>query len=400
MLTVLAIDKAKPRDKPYTLADGAGLHLFINPNGAKLWRFRFRFGGKANMLSFGSYPEVSLASAREKRDEARKLLASGASPAVKRKDDKRAQAFAAENTFGAAASDYIKKLEDEQRSPATLKKNRWLLEDLAAPLSPKPLSQIKAPEILVLLKSVEKQGFRETAHRLRGTIGRVFRFAIANLKTDADPTYALRGALLGKIVKHRAAITDEDDFAQLLRDLDAYTEARTTTKQALQFIVLTMCRPGEARLMRKSEVNWIKATWSIPAERMKMRREFQIPLSRQALAVLRQVWDTSQDYVFPSMKSPFKPMSDNTFNKALRLMGYTGDVQVAHGFRTSASTIMNERHMAAPDVIEVALSHQDHDEVRRTYNRAQYFRERTKLMQEWADLLDQLRGQSLQRARS
>jgi integrase len=389
-LSSFAIDRAKPKAKPYKLSDGEGLYLFIQPNGSKWWRFRYQFERKEKMLSFGTYPEVSLKSARDKRADARKLVAEGVDPSEQRRANQAAAVLAATNTFGVAAEDYLKKLKEEGRAPATLKKNRWLLTELAAPLTKRPITEIKPAEILGLCKALEKTGKRETAHRLRSSIGSVFRFAIANLKAEADPTYALRGALLQPQVTHRPAITDEDRLGKLLADIEQY-QGRSVVAEALRFIALTLCRPVEARLMRKKEINWIKAVWTIPAERMKMRREFQVPLSTQALAVLRKVWDSSQDIVFPSQMSLRKPMSDNTFNKALRIIGYDGQTHVAHGFRTSASTIMNERHMAPPDVIEVALAHQDEDEVRRAYNRAQYLAERTKLMQEWADLLDELK---------
>src|SRR5947209_8956945 len=353
-LTLFAIQNAKPKEKPYKLSDGEGLHLLVQSNGSKWWRFRYQFAGKEKMLSFGTYPEVSLASARTQRNEARTLVAEGTNPSQQRKTEKVAAATAAENTFGAIAADYLKKLEDEGKAEATIEKNRWLLEDLASPLAHRPASEIKPAEILALLKIVEKRGHRETAHRLRGTIGSVYRFAIANLKVENEPTYPLRGALLQPNVRHRPGITDEVRLGELLRSIDAYEGRSPVVRAALQFEALTFCRPVEARLMLKTEVNWLKATWIIPAERMKMRRAFQVPLSRQALDVLRSVWEIPSELVFPSMYSLRKPMSDNALNKALRKMGYSGNEHVAHGFRTSASTILNERGYL-PDVIEVAL---------------------------------------------
>ena len=396
-LTLFALQNAKPKEKPHKLSDGDGLHLLVQPNGSKLWRFRYQFGGKEKMLSFGTFPEVSLAAARTKRHEARTLIAAGSDPSQQRKTEKIAASTAAENTFGAIAADYLKKLEDEGKAEATVEKNRWLLEDLAAPLAHRPASEIKPAEILSLLKQVEKRGHRETAHRLRGTIGSTYRFAIANLKVENDPTYPLRGALLQPNVRHRPGITDEVRLGELLRSIDGYEGRSPMVRRALQFEALTFCRPVEARLMRKVEVNWLKATWVIPAERMKMRRPFQVPISRQALDILRTVWETPSELVFPSMYSLRKPMSDNTLNSALRKMGYSGSEHVAHGFRTSASTILNERGYP-PDVIEVALAHQDEDEVRRAYNRAEYWPERVKMLQEWADLLDQFRQQAAARS--
>lgn len=208
VLTVFAIEKAKPREKPYKLSDGGGLSLLVEPNGSKLWRFRYRFGGKENMLAFGPFPAVTLGSARDKRDAARRLIAEGIDPSQQRKDQKAANAEVAKNTFGIIAAEYVAKLKAEGAAESTLSKNTWLLEDLAAPLMARPITEIKPAEILELLRRIEKSGRRDTARRLRGTIGSVYRYAIATLRAENDPTYALRGALLQPIVQHRAAITD------------------------------------------------------------------------------------------------------------------------------------------------------------------------------------------------
>lgn len=396
VLTVFAVEKAKPRDKPYLLTDGNGLHLLVNPNGSKLWRLRYRFGGKQNMLGLGSFPEVTLAQARDRRDEARRLLAQGKNPSQERKTEKLATTTAAQNTFGVIAGEYLAKMKEEVAAESTLSKNKWLLEDLAAPLTSRPITEITPAEILDVLKKIEKSGRRDTARRLRGTIGSVYRFAIANLKATNDPTYPLRGALLKPNTQHRAAITDERPLGALMRSIDEY-DGWPTLKAALLFLVLTMTRPGEVRHMRRSEIIWPKATWRIPAERMKMRREFDVPLSRQALEMLRSVWGLSEGegLVFPSVRSAVKPLSENAMNAALRRMGYSKDEVTAHGFRSSASTILNERRAADSEVIEVALAHQDEDEVRRAYNRAQYWPERVKLLQDWADLLDKFREDSM-----
>lgn len=394
MLTHIAIDKAKSQDKPFKLSDGDGLHLLIEPSGSKLWRFRYRFLGKENMLTFGRWPDVSLAEARQKRDDARKLLVNGINPSQKRKTDKLTAAVASRNTFGAVAEDYIAKLEAEGKAAATIGKRRWFLQDLAKPLTDRPIADITPHEILELLKKIERTGRRETARRLRGTIGGVFRLAIATLRATNDPTYPLRGALMQPVVQHRAAITDERDLGALMVCIDEH-DGWETLRAALLFLALTMSRPGDVRHMKKSEVVFPKALWRIPAERMKMRRPHDVPLSMQALAVLRSIWDfSSHELVFPSLRSPLKPLSENAMNSALRRMGYAKDEVTAHGFRSSASTILNERGYS-PDVIEAALAHQDEDEVRRAYNRATYLPERIKLMQDWADLLDDFRQLAL-----
>ncbi len=390
MLTQYVLTNAKPKAKPYKLTDGDGLHLLIQPGGSKLWRFRYRFNGKENMLAFGSFPEVPLADARTKRDNARKALAKGEDPSQKKKADKLAAGIAAANTFSAVTNEYIDKLKADGLAEITLDKKRWLLLDLASPLATRPIADITAAEILDILRRLEKNGRRESAHRLRGTIGAVFRFAIATLRATADPTYALRGALSKPQVIHRAAITDERQLGALMQCIDEH-DGWPTLRAALQLLALTMTRPGEVRHMRKPEIDLERAVWRIPPERMKMRRPHDVPLSRQALAVLEGIWGASTgELVLPSLRSNLKPLSENAMNSALRRMGYTKEEVTAHGFRSSASTILNERGWN-PDVIEAALAHQDEDEVRRAYNRAVYWPERVKMLQAWADLLDEFR---------
>jgi len=393
-LTHTEVLNARKRDAAYKLSDGDSLYLHVQPSGSKLWRFRYRYLGKENMLALGSFPEVSLAAARTKRDDAKKLLADGTDPSAQRKLNKIAAAVAAANTFGAIASEYLERLEEKNSAEMTIVKNRWLLEVLAAPLKNRPISSITPAEILIVLQKIEKSGRRESARRLRGVIGSVFRFAVATLRAKDDPTYALRGALLPPVVQHRPAITDEVQLGGLMRNIDQY-DGWPTLKAALLLLALTMTRPGDVRYMRRSEIIFPKALWRIPAERMKMRRPHDVPLSRQALMVIRSVWDLSaSDLVLPSIRSLTTPLSENALNSALRRMGYTKDEVCAHGFRSSASTILNERGFN-PDVIEAALAHQDEDEVRRAYNRTTYLKERITLMQEWADLLDLFREQKV-----
>jgi integrase len=396
MLTQFAVAHAKPKEKPYKLSDGFGLHLLVTTAGAKQWRFRYRFAGKENMLGFGSFPEVSIIDAREQREAARKILRQGQDPAAQRKQEKLAKATAAGNTFGAVAAEYIHSLRQLHRGERTIEKADWLLNRVAAPLSKRPITEITPAEILALLKKLEKAGKRATAKTLRGAIGSVFRFAIAHLKASADPTAALKGALLQPLVKHRAAITDETELGGLLRDIEDYN-GWEPLKDALQFLALTMTRPGDVRFMTRQEVIFPRAIWRIPAERMTMRRQFDVPLSNQALEILRRVWRYSEgfDLVFPSPRSRQKALSENTFVATLRRMGYSKQEMSAHGFRSSASTILNERRMADPEVIEHALAHEDEDEVRAAYNRSTYWPQRVKLMQEWADLMDEFRSAAI-----
>jgi integrase len=390
-LTHFVIENAKRAEKQFKLSDGGGLYLVVQPSGTKLWRMKYSFLGKERSLSMGMYPAVSLAEARERRDQARKLLATGVDPSVQKKLDRIARETAARTTFALVAEEYVENLRLRGRAEITVAKNRWLLERLAAPIAGRPIAEITAAEVLDLLKRVERSGKRETARRMRSTISAVFRFAVATLRASSDPTYALRGALVPPNVKPRAAITDERQLGGLLRSIDEY-HGWPTLKAALKFCALTFARPGEVRGARRSEFNFEKAVWRISAERTKMRRPHDIPLSRQALAVLREVWPMSaeSELVFPSIISPKKWLSENSFNSVLRRMGYTQEEMTSHGFRSSASTILNERGFN-PDVIEAALGHQSDNPVRRAYNRAIYWPERVALMQTWADMLDEFR---------
>jgi integrase len=391
VLTDFAIRAAKARERPYKLADGGGLYVAVQPSGAKLWRLKYRFCGKEKVLSFGPYPTIPLAIAREKRNEAKKLLLSGTDPSLQKKLDRIAAEKAAQNTFGALAAEHLENLAASGTAETTMTKNRWMLQVLAAPLSRRPIAQVAPIEVLDVLKRIEKSGRRETARKLRGAIGSVFRYAIVTLRATNDPTAPLRGALLKPNVQHRPAITDESRLGMLMCSIDEY-DGWPTLRAALQLLALTMTRPGDVRGMRRSEINFEKALWRIPAERMKMRRPHDVPLSRQALEILRDIWPLSDhgDLVLPSIRSSKRPLSENAMNSALRRMGYQKHEMTSHGFRSTASTILNERGFN-PDVIEAALAHQDEDAVRRAYNRATYLPERTKLMQEWADLLDTFR---------
>jgi integrase len=396
MLTALGIEKLKSKEKPYKVSDGNQLSLLVKPAGGKHWRLRYHFGGKEKMLSLGSFPSVSLADARAKRDDALTMLASGIDPSEQKKQDKLVAEVAGRNTFCAIADEYLDRLKASGVTDGTVKRNRWLLLTLAGPLAKRPIAKITPVEILVLLQKYEKAGMRVTARRLRGIIGAVFRLAIATLRATTDPTYALRGAIATPVVIHRPAITDERQLGALMAAIDS-SEGWPTLKAALQFLALTMVRPNEVRHMRRNEVIWPSAMWRIPAARMKMRRPHDVSLSRQAVAVLHQVWPltTGENLVFPSIRSIRRPLSENGFNSVLRKLGYASDEMCAHGFRSSASTIMNERGYDAR-VIEAALAHEDENKVRGAYNRARYLEERKRLLQDWADLLDQFKLPAVQ----
>ncbi|MGD0184016.1 MAG: integrase arm-type DNA-binding domain-containing protein [Roseiarcus sp.] len=391
-LTQFDLKNAKPAETAYKLSDGGGLHLLVKPNGARLWRMKYRFLGKEQLLSFGAYPLFSLAEARAKRDEAKKLIASGVDPSVKKKGDRLDAQRAAANTFGLIAGEFVANLEANGAATPTLNKNKWLLEEVAAPLASRPIADITPAELLDLLKRIERSGRRETARRLRATISAVFRLAIVTLRATTDPTSALKGALLRPQVQHRAAITDEKKLGGLLRSLDEF-DGWPTLRAAMLFTALSCARPGEVRGARRAEFDFEKTIWRIPEERTKMRRPHDVPLSRQSVAVLKEIWPMSDygDLVFPSIRSSKKMLSENAMNSALRRLGYTQDEMTSHGFRSTASTILNERGIR-PDVIEAVLGHQSENVVRRAYNRATYWPERVALMQEWADMLDEFRA--------
>ena len=353
---------------------------------------KYRFAGREKLLSFGTYPMITLAEARDQRDEAKKLLLRLIDPGEQRRQAKVDAVITANNTFGFIVAEYLTNKQDSDAASSTMSKNRWLLENLAAPLANRPIAQITAAEILQLLKRIEKSGRRETARRLRGMIGSVFRYAIVTLRATADPTTATHGALLAPKVTNRAAIVDEKQLGGLMRAIDDY-DGWPTVAAAMKFTALTFARPGEVRGAIRKEIDFENAVWRISAERTKMRRPHEVPLSPQAIAVLRDIWPQSDhaELIFPSIRTNRRPLSDMAMNSALRRMGYTKDEMTAHGFRATASTILNSRGHN-PDVIEAALGHLDDNEIRRVYNRAKYWPERQKLMADWADLLDTFRA--------
>jgi integrase len=381
-LSDLKIRKLKQQDKPYRL---------VRPSGSKAWQFRYQFMGKEKLLSLGSYPIVGLADARKKRDEAKQLLSDGIDPSVQKQLDRISAETKARMTFKEVADEYYASLVDRELAPVTLRKKRWQIDDLSKPLHNRPIDQISAAELLHLLKAIEKSGRRETAKKLRATFSAVFRLAMVTMRAQADPSAALKDALLPPKVKGRAAITDEKEFGELLRRLDEYT-GWPVIPAAMKLQILTCTRPGEARGAKYQEFDVEKRTWTIPAERMKMRRAHQVPLSRQAFELVMEHWpEGDYELIFPSLNSKRKWLSENAFNTVLRRLGYSGEEVTAHGFRVTASTFLNAREYN-PDVIEAVLAHQDTNAIRRTYNRTTYWEQRVQLMQEWADLLDELKS--------
>ena len=382
-LSPVAARNAGPKDKPYKLADGGGLALLVSPNGSKFWRLRYHHMGSEKMMTLGPYPAVGLGDARLRRDEAKKLLSSGIDPSQKRQQDKAEAIKQRETTFGLLAAEFIARMKASKAAEATISKTTWLLEDLAKPLAARPIADIIPAEVLAVLQKVEKSGRRESARRLRGVIGAVFRHAVITQRAAADPTQVLKGALLRPIVQNRAAIVDEGKLGHLLRTIDGYDGWPTITA-SLKFLALTLARPGEVRGARRGEINFDKPLWRIPAERTKMRRPQDVSLSRQAIAVLKDIWPLSEhgELIFPSIRSKQRPLSENALNSALRRMGFGPQEMTGHGFRATGSTVLNERQFN-PDVIEAALGHQPENEIRRVYNRAGYWSERVELMRRW-----------------
>jgi len=392
MLTQLQITAAKPSGKPYTLSDGHGLALAVQPTGAKLWRFRYRYGGIAKTLHIGPWPMVSLADAREKCREARITVAAGQDPVLEKKRAKNTAKFAVATSFKEVALEWVAKCEREGRADVTLDKIHWLL-GMAYPLiGSHPIDAITPTEALSVLRKVEAKGRYESARRMRSVLGRVFRYGIATARCHRDVAADLRGALTTPRTSHHAAITDPDEVGILLRSIDVYS-GQDVTRMALRLSPHLFVRPGELRQAEWSEIDVEKAIWCIPVEKTKMRRALRVPLSRQALAIIEELRDLSghRQYLFPCMGSPKRPMSENGVNQALRRMGYDSDEMTAHGFRAMAATLLNEMGRWNPDAIERQLAHQEASSVRRAYARGEYWDERVMMMQHWSDYLDGLR---------
>ena len=392
-LTNTAVKAARPQAKPYKLYDEKGLFLLVEPSGAQLWRLKYRFQGKEKKLAIGRYPELGLREARDKRDEARSLLAVGTDPGQKKKDDRLTQAVQSANTFQAVAEEYIAKKTREGLAEVTLTKARWLLRLLAAKIGSRPIAQITAPELLVALRRVEGQDKLETARRMRSFAGRVFRYGLATGRCERNIAADLQGALTTPTVTHRAAILKPAAVGSLLRAIEGYT-GQPSTALALRLAPHVFVRPGELRHAEWQEIDFDKAVWTIPGSKMKMGKDHQVPLSRQVVAILHEarLFSAGEGYVFPSLSSAKRTISENTLNGALRRLGFRGDQMTAHGFRAMASTLLNESGQWNPDAIERALAHGQDNGVRAAYHRGAYWDERVRMAQWWSDYLDTLRA--------
>jgi integrase len=388
MLIDTAIKAAKPREKQWKLFDQHGLYLLITPKGQRYWRLKYRFEGTEKTLSFGVYPEVTLRDARDKRDDARKLLRNKIDPGAKRQAEKSATG----DSFEAVAREWFARFSPKWAPGHSSKLIRRLELYVFGWIGGRPISKIEPPEVLACIRRVEAKGNLETAHRALQVCGRVFRYAVQTGRANRDPTADLRGAIPPADENHFASFTDPKDLGELLRAIDSY-KGSLVVRCALRLAPLVFVRPGELRGAEWSEIKFESNEWRIRPERMKMRQQHIVPLSRQAIEILREIQPlTGRDkFVFPSARDKKRALSDNALLAALRRMGFEQGSVTVHGFRHSASTLLNEQGWNG-DAIERQLSHGERDAVRAAYNYAEHLPERRKMMQSWADYCDALRS--------
>jgi len=391
-LTDLQVKNAKPRDKDFKLSDGFGLHLLVTMTGGKLWRFQYRYAGKQKLLALGAYPSITLADARQAREDARKLLANGVDPGESRKAARIANAVEAKNIFEAIAREWHAKNYSSWVPTHGDQVLRRLEMDIFPVIGGRPIAELRASDVLQALQPIETRGAVETAHRVKQSIGQVFRYAVATGRAERDPTGDLKGALAKVQSDHHAAIIEPSKVGELLRSIDGY-EGSFIVKCALRLAPLVFVRPGELRTAEWKEIDMDAAVWSIPAEKMKMKQPHMVPLATQAIAILRELHPLTGGgrYLFPCHRSTARALSNNAINAALRRMGYGKDEMTGHGFRAMARTLMDEVLQIRPDFIEHQLAHAVRDPNGRAYNRTAHLAERKKMMQSWAGYLDELK---------
>ncbi len=390
-LTDTKIFKTKPAKKQISLFDGGGLFLLIVPSGGKLWRFKYQFNRKSKMLSMGRYPEISLKEARQRRAAAREQLAHGIDPAAARKAQK--ESDAKEDTFESIAREWMTEINKNHKTRTRETILARLENDVFPYIGKIPITDIKAPDVLKVLRRIESRGIIESTHRTRSICGRVFRYAISTGRADRDVTVDLRGAIQPVKTIHRAAITEPRKVGELLRAIDGY-QGSFIVQCAMKIAPLVFVRPGELRHAEWSEIDFENAMWNIPAGKMKMKTPHLVPLSKQAIEILKELKKLTGRgrYLFPSGRSFDRAMSDNAILAAIRRMGYDRDEMTGHGFRAMARTLLDEVLNVRPDYIEHQLAHAVKDPLGRAYNRTQHLKERKKMMQTWADYLDGLRN--------
>jgi len=384
------VRNVKAGEKPIKLSDGGGLFLLVQPNGAKGWRLAYRFEGKQKLLSLGIYPAVTLKDAREKREELKRQLAKGIDPSAVRKAVKWAEG----DTFEALAREWFNKFSASWAKGHAEKIIRRLERDIFPWIGKRPTKEISPPELLAVLRRIEARGAVETAHRAMQNCGQIFRYGIATGRAEREPAADLRGAIPPTKVQHHPSVKDPKAIAKLLKAIDGY-EGTIVARCALQLAPLVFVRPGELRHAEWSEIDLELADWRIPAAKMKMKEPHIVPLSSQACAILEELRPlTGQGkYVFPGVRGPKRPMSENTVNAALRRLGYEKDEMTGHGFRSIASTTLHELGWPSA-VIERQLAHGERNKVKAAYNFAEHLAERRKMMQAWANHLDQLKNAS------
>jgi integrase len=394
-LTDVGIRNAKPGAKAVKLTDGGGMFLLVTPAGGKLWRLKYRIDGREKLLALGAYPEIGLGEARRRREEARELIALGKDPSREKQREKARARTQAADTFKAICDEYCEKRRRDGIkgwAPATATRSEYLLSLVCGSIGKLPVGEIEPADVLTAIRRIEGKGKLESARRSLQLAGAVFRYAVATARLTSDPTRDLRGALTAPTVKHYGAITDPKRVGELLRAIDDY-EGSGVTKLALQIAPHVFVRPGELRHAEWNEIDLDGALWTIPAGKMKMRKAHHVPLSRQVVELFAEARSVTgpTGYVFPSVRTRARPMSENTINAGLRRLGYATDEMTAHGFRAMASTLLNESGRWNPDAIERALAHGDSDKVRAADHRGAHWQERVEMAQWWSDHLDRLR---------
>jgi len=391
MLTDKALKALKPKEKPYKVTDGLGLYLLVQPSGSRLWRFKYRYGGKEKLGAIGAYPEVGLAVARGRRDEMRKLLADGVNPTALRKAAKGAEAYAAKDSLEFVGWEWFEKRSGGWVPKHSVKVRERLKRDVYPWLGTRPIAEVTAPEVLAALRRIEERGAVETAHRALGNLSDIFRYAIATSRVLSDPCRDLRGALKPVAIRHYSAITDPRAIPDLLARIDGYG-GTLIVRCALRLAPLLFVRPGELRSARWADIDLEAGEWRFIAS--KTKQPHIVPLASQAIAILRELHPLTghRELVFPGERSPLRPMSENTVNAALRSLGIPKEQMTGHGFRAMARTVLEENLKFAAHLIEAQLAHAVRDANGRAYNRTTHLEERKKMMQEWADYLDALRS--------
>ncbi|HEY8939542.1 MAG TPA: integrase arm-type DNA-binding domain-containing protein [Cellvibrio sp.] len=394
-LTEAAVKQAKPLDKPYKLADGGGLYLEVATSGSKYWRLKYRYGMKEKRLALGVYPAISISVAREKMRQAKAQLLDGIDPGALKKQAKLIKQMSLANTFEGVAYEFIEKRKREGAAEVTLQKLKWIVDKKLCPfIGSMPIAEITPVQLLNALRQIESGGLHETANRAKRVAGQVLRYAVSTGRAERDAAQDVKGALVIAKPKHRAAITNPIELGKFLSAIDGYS-GTPEVKAALKLTPILFQRPGELRHMEWVEIDWEQQYWEIPAEKMKMRQPHVVPLSNQALEILRSLHPLTSygQYVFPSARRGGRPLSENGVLAAIRTLGYSNELVTPHGFRATARTLLDEVLGFRVDYIEQQLAHAVKDANGRAYNRTKYLVERKQMMQTWADYLDSLKRQ-------